>query len=333
MQAAAAEPVVLPYGARALSRWDFAAFEPLLAYHLEKHKVVRMADLDEVSVRGHWKAFIAKWNAGELEKSWYEPGMFLRVVRLRALEEARVRAATGVSAPGNMRYGVAGVMTPPMTGTTFATEMMESVVSDMAGYIGVSTAKDENENNIEEDDEDEYAPPMPPAASSTRQPPATSALDPKPGPTIPSLQDLELRRTLQAEVEEDRITTLRLSRLSDRAEQKERLDEIAPRAEAGTRDRQLEKRKLTNQAMREFAGARESGEMAEVADPELLGGGADDYRRMLGNLRQKKTEREVRREEEVRARNAEREERFRGYRTREEETVERLREMARQRFG
>jgi hypothetical protein len=85
--------------------------------------------------------------------------------------------------------------------------------------------------------------------------------------------------------------------------------------------------------MREFTSARETGEMAEVPDKELLGGGADDYRRLLANLRRRRTEREVGREEVLRARNAERDERVRGYRAREEGTVEALRELARERFG
>lgn len=337
-KSSAPKPVVLPYGARALSRWDFAAFEPLFAHYLEKHKQVRMADMDEESVRERWKAFIAKWNAGELEKSWYEPEMFLRVVRLRALEEARVRAAASVSVPtSNRRDGEPGVVTPPLTGASFASEMMESVVSDMTWYIGLSTVM----NDEDPEDEDEYAPPMPPpppqqpsgesSDNISRAPTTTN--NPRPGPTIPSLQDLELRRTLEAEAQEAHLTSLRLLRHADRAEQKARLDDLVPRAEAGTRERQLEKRRLTTEAMRDFASTREPGGEMEIADPELLGGGADDYRRMLANLQQRRTEREVRREEVVRARNAERDERVREARVREEERLEVLREMARQRFG
>lgn len=328
---------MLPYGARALSRWDFAAFEPLFAHYLEKHQRVRMADLDEASVRDGWKEFIARWNAGELEKSWYEPEMFLRVVRLRALEEARVRAAASVSVPAvNRKEGDPIVATPPLTGASFASEMMESVVSDMTGYTGASTAMDDEDA----EDGDDYAPPLPPAgpppvgsSGSISRAPSTTG-NPKAGPTIPSLQDLDLRRNLEAEAREAQLSSLRLLRHADRAEQKARLDDLAPRAEAGTRERQLEKRRLTTEAMRDFASARESGEVQDVADPELLGaGGADDYRRMLANLRQRRTEREVRREEVARARNAERDERIREARAREEERVGVLREMARQRFG
>ncbi len=80
--------VPLPYDARALSRWDFAAFEPLFAHYLDLQKQLRLADLDEHEVRGRWRRFVGKWNRGELAEGWYEPEMFLRVVRLRAMSLA-----------------------------------------------------------------------------------------------------------------------------------------------------------------------------------------------------------------------------------------------------
>jgi hypothetical protein len=321
-------PVKLPFGARALSRWDFAVFEPLFAHYLELQNNVRLADLDEDAVRDRWKVFVSRWNGGELDSRWYEPEMFLRVVRLRATEEARVRAA----AAGNGRSDP-GIMTPPMTGASFAGEMVGSVVTDRTGITkGEETAMDDN---AEEDDEDDYAPPLPPPLQLAEPPGRMTAPTTKPGPAIPNLQDLELRRSLQVEAEEDRLASLRLARRADRDQQKERIEELAPRAEPGSRERKLEKRQVTTDVMRQFASAREAGDMEEVGDKELIGGGdgADDYRRMLANLQKKKTDREVRREEIVRAKNAERDERLREYRTREEGTVEMLREMARQRFG
>jgi hypothetical protein len=295
-----------------------------------------MADLDEESVRERWKGFVAKWNAGELEKAWYEPGMFLRVVRLRALEEARVPAATSVSVPASSRRdGERSAITPPLTGAGFASEMMESVVTDMTGYTGTRTGTGMGEADPEDDD-DEYAPPLPPppggSAASIPHPPSGATYS-KPGPAIPTLSDLELRRTLETESREAHLSSIRVSRRADRAQQKERLDNLVPRAEPGTRERQLEKRRMTTEAMREFASSREPGGEVEIPEGELLGGGADDYRRMLENMRQRKTEREVRREEVQRARNAERDERVREARAREEERLEVLREMARQRFG
>jgi hypothetical protein len=323
-----------------LSRWDFAAFEPLFAHYLEKHKHIRIADLDEDSVRDRWKGFVSKWNAGDLDRSWYEPEMFLRVVRLRTLEEARVRAAVPTTAPPSGRGdGEPAVMTPPVTGATLASETMASVVTDGTHATGTNTAMDQDLDN-DDDDDDDYAPPLPPPAQGPGQSSindlamsVTTANSYKPGPAIPTLSDLELRRALESESQADHLSAIRLSRRADRAVQKERLDELVPRPEAGTRERQLEKRRATTEVMREFASGREAGE-AEVPEAELLGGGADDdYRRMLEGMRRARTDREVRREEVQRARNVERDERIREARAREEERLGLLREMARARFG
>lgn len=212
--------------------------------------------------------------------------------------------------------------------------MMEAAAaSGMTRYADTSTVMDEADPEDEEDDE--YAPPLPPPP--VQKPPGESShgtAAQRPGPAVPTVSDLEVRRTLESEAREAELSSLRLSRRADRATQKERLDELLPRPEPATRERQLEKRRLTTEAMREFASAREPGAEMEVAEGELLGGGADDeYRRMLESSRQRKTEREVRREEVARARNAERDERIRGARAREEERLAVLREMARQRFG
>ncbi|KAB5518836.1 hypothetical protein GE09DRAFT_1230285 [Coniochaeta sp. 2T2.1] len=334
------KPVALPYAARALSRWDFAAFEPLLAHYLERHKRMNIADLDEESMRDRWKAFVAKWNAGEMEKAWYEPEMFLRVVRMRARaaeeEDSRVRVVT----VGDARAGDAGVMTPPPTGASNASGMGESVVdSVMTGFNAGTVAESQTEDDDDdEEEEDEYAPPLPPASTSQPpQPPSSTATTAIPGPTIPSLQDLELRRTVESEARASSLAAHRLLRRADCAVQKSRLDDVLPsRAEPGTRERQLEKKRLVTESNREFAAAREAGGDVEVGEKELLGGGEageDEYKRMLERMRNRKSEREVRREEERRAKGVEREERIREARAREEEKLGVLREMARQRFG
>ncbi|KAB5543071.1 hypothetical protein GE09DRAFT_1225211 [Coniochaeta sp. 2T2.1] len=328
------KPVILPYAARPLSRWDFAAFEPLLAHYLERHKRTNIADLDEESVRDRWKAFVAKWNAVELEKAWYEPEMFLRVVRMRAAaaEEARVR--TAVDAPSD---GI--VMTPPPTGASYASGMGESVSVDgvMTGYTAGTVTESQKEED-DDDEEDEYAPPLPPSSTSQPSQPSsltTTTTTAKPGPTIPSLQDLELRRTFESESRASSLAAHRLLRRADRAVAKSRLDDILPpRAEPGTRERQLEMKRLVTESNREFAAEREVGGDVEVEEKELLGeAGEDEYKRMLERMRNRKSEREVRREEESRAKGVEREERIREGRAREEEKLGVLREMARQRFG
>lgn len=122
---------------------------------------------------------------------------------------------------------------------------------------------------------------------------------------------------------------------SHKAEMRHLQDEIAPRAEAGTRERQLEKRRETAAANRSFAEAR--GASPEAArDEDLMGAGDGEWASLKKEKerdQRKKNERELRREEIMRARAAEREERIQKYREKEDETIGWLQTLAKQRFG
>ena len=120
---------------------------------------------------------------------------------------------------------------------------------------------------------------------------------------------------------------------SHKAEIRHLEDEIAPRAEPGTRERQLEKRREAAAANRAFADAR-GGSPEAAPDAELMGD--NDFaslKREKEREQRKKNEREIRREEIMRARAAEREERVQKYREKEEETIGWLQALAKQRFG
>lgn len=113
-------------------------------------------------------------------------------------------------------------------------------------------------------------------------------------------------------------------------------EEIAPRAEPGTRERRLEKRREAAAANREFANAARGGSPTPALPESELFGGDDDLqalKREREREQRKKNERELRREEILRAKAAEREERLRRYREREEETIGWLKALAKQRFG
>lgn len=126
---------------------------------------------------------------------------------------------------------------------------------------------------------------------------------------------------------------IRFARKTDRKEKKAALDELVPRAEAGTRERQLEKKKEVNEKMKLFR--EKSPGAAEVPDTELMGGGdgIETFKKTKQEFERKKNERELRKEEILRARMAEREERLQEYRTKEEGTMEMLKALAKQRFG
>ncbi|KPM37407.1 hypothetical protein AK830_g9183 [Neonectria ditissima] len=179
-----------------------------------------------------------------------------------------------------------------------------------------------NGSDGDEDEEEDYGPILPTADSNRRA-----------GPGIPTLQDLSLRTELNEEDREASIAALRDARKADRALQKERLDDLVPRAEAGTRERKIEKRQLVNEKMRSF---REKSPGMEVGNEQEVMGGGDtlaEFKRAKENEQRRKTEREIRREEADRAKREEMEERRKAWKEREEGTVGMLRELARQRFG
>ncbi|MCJ1453247.1 hypothetical protein MMC28_003593 [Mycoblastus sanguinarius] len=159
----------------------------------------------------------------------------------------------------------------------------------------------------------------------------------RPGPAIPNLQDLELRKELGQENTALQRQDLRDHRRLDRKQQKEQLEELVPRAEAGTKDRMLEKKREKADSNRAFASAKtETGGVEEVPESDLLGdedGGVEGFKKQKRETERKKNERELRREEIMRARAEEREERFREYKAREEKTMSGLVALARARFG
>lgn len=117
--------------------------------------------------------------------------------------------------------------------------------------------------------------------------------------------------------------------------QKERLDEILPRAEPGSRERQLEKKREKAESNRSFAASKDASGDAELGDADVMGDedSLGDVKRMQRENERRKNEREIRKEEVLRARRAEREARVAGMREKEERTMEMLREIARARFG
>lgn len=179
----------------------------------------------------------------------------------------------------------------------------------------------------------------------------------RPGPAIPNVQDLELRRgrtqpgkphvscllTLFAPPElqqEDTLAQrqdLRYERKLDRNKQKQQLNELVPRAEAGSKDRMLEKKREKADSNRAFASTKtEAGGVEEVPESDLLGdddGGVEGFKKQKKEMERKKNEREVRREEILRARMEERDERVREYKAKEEKTMSGLVALARARFG
>lgn len=129
-------------------------------------------------------------------------------------------------------------------------------------------------------------------------------------------------------------STLRQARKSDLRLQNQQLEDLAPRALPGTKDRQLERKADVRASNNSFANSKFDNAFAEMAEADLMGEeGLDGFKKKKAEEERKKNDREVRREEILRARREEREERVKAYREKEERTMEGLVALARARFG
>lgn len=204
-----------------------------------------------------------------------------------------------------------------------------------------SSDEDREAKDAERDDDDEYGP-APPSyidkASKLVLDHGTQ-LRPSAGASIPTLSDLRERdegsRLASSQARTTEYTTLQTQRQLDRKEQKARLDELAPRAEAGTRERQLEKKREIADSNRAFSAAKDAGGDLELRDADVMGDedSLGEVKRMKKENERKKNEREVRKEEILRARKAERDARLAGLKEKEDRTMEMLKEIAKARFG
>ncbi|KAK6534521.1 hypothetical protein TWF281_005836 [Arthrobotrys megalospora] len=180
---------------------------------------------------------------------------------------------------------------------------------------GAASEDVEMKDGNESDDSDMIGPAIP-----------ESLTKPKAGAKPPTTQDLELQRELDEEEADLRRADLRYERKKERKLEKDRLEELVPRAEAGSRERQLEKKRETAAANKAFADAK-SGDVEEVGESALMGG-EESFREHKAALERKKNERELRKEALLRARKAEREERLQVHRAKEEQTMKMLRALA-----
>ena len=56
-----AEPILLPYNARQLSKRDLPVFMPMFGLYLDIQKGIVLEDLSGDEVKGRWKSFVGKW--------------------------------------------------------------------------------------------------------------------------------------------------------------------------------------------------------------------------------------------------------------------------------
>ncbi|KAM4062923.1 RNA helicase [Hirsutella rhossiliensis] len=288
-----AERKPLPYSARPLVKADLQTLEPLFVHYLSLQKRKDACDMDEREFRGRWKSFVGKWNRSELAEGWYDPEMLARISAWAAEEQDEE------------------ALEAPQQGSSGRSNDAWAPSNEQGGSAAGG-----------DDDDDDYGPTLPRSNPRRRM-----------GAKIPSLQDLSLRDELIQESKEAEREALRDARKADRALQKQRLEELAPRAEPGTRERKLEKRREANDSMRQLR--EKSPGMEAGNDKELMGGGdsVDEYKQMKATERRRKSERQVKKEEFERAKREMMEAKRLAWQQREEGTVSMLQELAKRRFG
>ncbi|PQE04408.1 hypothetical protein CJF31_00010385 [Rutstroemia sp. NJR-2017a BVV2] len=290
-------PQSLPFNSPQLTKYDYEYYKPMFALYLDMQKSIFLDELGdaEYGLVGAWLTCVR--NRGELSEGWYDPST------LRKAQDS-TRA----------------------TAEEYAQESNTKLSPEQAAETGRAfTNNTTGEGDDGSDSDDSIGPTLPGDVGKGK--------GSRMGPSIPNLQDLELKREMDEEDKLARRDDIRFARKLDRKEQKAALDELVPRAEAGTRERQLEKKKEVNEKMKSFR--EKSPGAAEVPDSDLMGGddGIEGFKKKKEEFERKKNERELRREEIMRARQAEREERLQEYRQKEEGTMAMLKALAKQNFG
>nr|KMM72890.1 hypothetical protein CPAG_09180 [Coccidioides posadasii RMSCC 3488] len=332
----------LPFSAMSLSKRDLAHYEPMFAMYLDIQKGIDLAELSERETKGRWKSFIGKWNRGELAEGWYDPKTFEKA-RDSAFSRGSVnaRSAVGLSGRQSSSYNEYSGRNRSATRRDARGSLPydHAKATQISEQLGPTDKTSEGSGEEEEEEEGSYGPQVPienAALSVNRD--DVRRVD-KSGPKVPTMQDLQLRREDQLSSAQEACEEARISHKHSLKSHKSELrrfeDEIAPRAEPGTHERRVEKRREAAFANREFAESRRGTSPGEAPDAELMGGASDleMLKREREKEMRKKNEREIRKEEILRARAAEREERLKSYRKKEEETMTYLRALAKEKFG
>jgi hypothetical protein len=265
----------------------------LFANYLDVQKQLNVDELPADEVKGRFKSFLGKWNRRELSEGWYDPAV-------QARAEERFASRPPPAAPQSKE--------------------IRRAEAEQLATRDVATIPDRSEDE-DGDDSDGYGPALPSNRNAH-------------GAAVPSMQDLQNRRETERDDRETRAADMKYERKQDRKLQTERLEELVPRAAPGTRERQMEKKREKSAVTREFADAKAPGGVEEINDADLMGtDGGDSYKAQLKVMSKRKNEREIRKEEILRARAAEREERLSEHRQKEARTMDMLKGLAKQRFG
>ncbi|KAI9831823.1 MAG: peroxisomal membrane protein pex14 [Phylliscum demangeonii] len=322
----------LPYEALPLRKDELAAYRALFALYLEVHKQLVLEELPRDEVRGRWKSFVGRWNRGELAEGWYDPSM-----------KSKAEESTAYRLDERSREGFERGQQGSSTDGDPSAPHDRGGARDDAGGRGHRSEDDNDDDDDDDENDDGYGPSLPresefhPGRSGSGAGAGGDRDRATTGPAIPSMQDLDFRRELAADELAVSRDSLRHARKLDRVQRQERLEELVPRADAGTHERRLEKKRELNDSRRAFRAAKSPGAADEVGERELMDSGDDDglsaFKAKKKEGGRKKNDREVRKEEMLRTRAAEREEKLREHRAKEDKTLAMLKALAKQNFG
>ncbi|KAL8716311.1 MAG: hypothetical protein Q9220_000216 [cf. Caloplaca sp. 1 TL-2023] len=277
---------------------DHELYKPLFGLYLDIQKQLLLEDLEEKEVKGRWKRFVEK----------------CEIPRLTSVRN-RGEIAEGWYDPSTLLKAQASTAKTNLDTPQPPSDRPPADLDTKSG----------------DDDDDAYGPALP------TNPSATARHGKQSGPSIPNFQDLALQRESALESRQQSLSDLRHARKIDRSAQAAALEDLVPRAPAGTKDRQLERRADVRLANNQFASAKSDNTFADVPEADVMGeddgGGIEGYKKQRREEERKKNEKELRREEVLRARRAEREERVQAYKEKEARAMEGLVALAKARFG
>ena len=193
------DQAILPLRASPIRKNDFATYKPMFALYLDIQKQLVLEDLSDTEIRGRWKSFVGKWcvflshttnfftldiayRSSRILSSSSISGMFLRKWTLLTSVRNRGELAEGWYDPATLRKA-----------TDAASQLGSSYHDSKRSKVSNIRNSQPNKSPMaKSSDEDAPGPSLPEKHDPHRQ----SLKSSHAGPTIPDLQDLELRKGL-----------------------------------------------------------------------------------------------------------------------------------------
>ena len=182
-RSASPKPVLLPFNNRRLRKHDFDSYRPMFALYLDIQKHLILEDLEADEVKGRWKSFVGKWYVCPCAET--RTHIVARGTEGLTMEGARL---TFVRNRGELAEG--------WYDPTTLQKATQSSTADEQGpdhdrHHERIPSRHQGSRRNEESSEDEVLGPALPASEPQH---GRGSQGRRTGPSIPSMQDLELQR-------------------------------------------------------------------------------------------------------------------------------------------